>query len=317
MRRSPWLERIFYLALFYFLLFEFLFPAAQSAWAVRLGLLLSTGIMLLYLLIGLLRWLGLVRQRPGTAMSFFLSFISPPILAAGLLQLIGGFIVLNRYRFRAPGPGSYQQRVRYGFPFEGVWWVANGGPEVSTSHSWELVGQRYAYDFLIPDESGKTHRGQGKRVEDYHAFGALVLAPADGVVVAVQNHHRDCPWPGRVDPLAWSILGNYAVISHATGEFSLLAHLRHGSLKVRPGDCVRQGQVIGECGNSGHSTEPHLHFQVQDHPNFFLAASLPVRFYNWYRIKGDDRQTMSEGFPVLGDRVMNMENTSDLRHSNP
>lgn len=314
--RWPWLERLFYVALLYSLLLEFLVPELQRVWAVKLSLYLANGFLLLYLLLWLprallrllalpLHWRRLDWRQRRTAISLALSLFSPPVLATSLLQLIGGFVALARYRFRPPSAGAYRQQVSYTLPFEGVWWVANGGPDPSTSHSWNLIGQRYAYDFVIADKSGKSYRHEGRRVEDYPAFGAPVLAPADGLVVAVQDRHRDCPWPGMVDPLAWSILGNYVVIRHANNEYSLLAHLRRGSLRVRPGDRVVRGQVLGECGNSGHSTEPHLHFQVQDHPNFFLAASLPVRFSRWCRVRGEDCQRVEEGFPVRGEHVAN------------
>lgn len=119
-----------------------------------------------------------------------------------------------------------------------------------------------------------------------------------------------------MDPLAWSLAGNYVIIRHEGGEYSLLAHLRRGSVRVRPGDRVRQGQVMGECGNSGSSSEPHLHFQVQDHPNFLLCASLPVRFSGWCWVGrqevgglGGERlvafppEYQEEGFLVRGDLV--------------
>ncbi|AWR87817.1 M23 family metallopeptidase [Meiothermus taiwanensis] len=301
------LERVFYLALLYVLLLTLLAPQLQNVWAVKLGLYLATALILLYPLVWLLGLLALARRRPALAISLALSTISPPILATSLLQLIGGFVASARYRSRPPTAETYRQRTRYTLPFTGVWWVANGGPDPSTSHSWELIGQRYAYDFVILDESGKSYRQDGRRIEDYYAFGAPVLAPADGMVVAVQNRHRDCPWPGVIDPLAWSILGNYVVIRHNEGEYSLLAHLRRGSVRVRPGDRVLRGQVIGACGNSGHSTEPHLHFQVQDHPNFFLAASLPVRYSRWRRVREGQGQEVEEGFFVRGECVESLE----------
>jgi hypothetical protein len=216
---------------------------------------------------------------------------------------------LNRLRRgkNLPTPATYRPKGTYRLPFQGWWWVGNGGPDPETSHSWELLGQRYAYDFLIRDEEGKTHRGSGRRPEDYYAFGAPVCAPADGVVVAVQNRHRDCPWPGLLDPLAWSIVGNYVLIRHEGGEYSLLAHLKRGSVRVRPGQWVRAGEVVGECGNSGHSTEPHLHFQFLDRPNLFLGLSLPIPFSGFLRKKEDGAlERVPLGFPVRGEEVAPM-----------
>jgi len=68
------------------------------------------------------------------------------------------------------------------------------------------------------------------------------------------------------------------VIRHEDGEYSLLAHLKRDSVTVEPGDEVERGQVVAACGNSGISTEPHLHFQIQDRQNFWFAAGLVPRF---------------------------------------
>ena len=74
------------------------------------------------------------------------------------------------------------------------------------------------------------------------------------------------------------MLGNHVVLDLGGGVYAALAHLRRGSLRVRPGDRVAPGQQLAECGNSGNSTEPHLHFQLMDHPSVLLAAGLPLRF---------------------------------------
>ncbi|MBS3966536.1 MAG: M23 family metallopeptidase [Truepera sp.] len=189
----------------------------------------------------------------------------------------------------------------------GCWLVVNGGIDEETSHSWELVGQRYAYDFVI-DQEGRTYQGEGTRLEDYYAFGQPILAPADGRVVQVREGIRDYPRPlplsGRIDWLTRDFRGNFVVIDHGHQEYSFLAHLQRGSVRVRVGDKVSQGQIIGLCGNSGHSTEPHLHFHVQDHPNMFLAVSLPVRFAG-FRLS-DDPETASrpEAYLSRGQRIV-------------
>ena len=82
---------------------------------------------------------------------------------------------------------------------------------------------------------------------------------------------RELLGPGR-------ILGNHVVLDLGGGVFAALAHLRRGSLLVRRGDRVAAGQQLAKCGNSGNSTEPHLHFQLMDHPSVLRAAGLPVRF---------------------------------------
>jgi murein DD-endopeptidase MepM/ murein hydrolase activator NlpD len=175
---------------------------------------------------------------------------------------------------------AFRQSVEYTLPFEGEWLVTRGGVTPGTSHSWGLAAQRFAYDFVVADAERRSHAGDGSRLEDYLAYGRPVLAPADGTVEAVNDGVRDAPRPGTgwLDWRVRDFRGNWVVLRHGEGEYSLLAHLVPGSVRVRPGGHVKRGDVLGLCGSSGHSTEPHLHFQVQDHADFFRAAGLPVAF---------------------------------------
>lgn len=177
-------------------------------------------------------------------------------------------------------PAAYRQKARYSLPFRGEWYVYNGGPDEATSHSWNVVAQRYAYDFVMVDGSLRRWFREGDRLEDYRCYSAPVLAPADGLVVEVRDDVRDAPGVGTgwVDPLTTDFRGNFVTIRHAEEEYSFLAHLIPGSIRVAVGQGVKAGQDIGRCGNSGHSTEPHLHFQLQDRADFFEAAGLPVEF---------------------------------------
>jgi murein DD-endopeptidase MepM/ murein hydrolase activator NlpD len=78
---------------------------------------------------------------------------------------------------------------------------------------------------------------------------------------------------------AAALAGNWvAIVAGSAGPFVLLAHLRNGSLRVQPGQMVETGDVIGECGNSGNSTEPHLHLQVSDSTEWIHANGLPLAF---------------------------------------
>ena len=195
-------------------------------------------------------------------------------------QIDGEELVKKRINGREPRPESYEQKVEYTLPFRGEWLVMNGGVNPETSHSWDLLAQRYAYDFVIADPEGRRHRGRGRRPEDYFCYGEQILAPADGEVVEVIDGVRDAPRVGTgwVDWRSRGIGGNSVTIRHAEGEYSYLAHLLPGSVRVMAGQCVQRGEEVGRCGNSGHSTEPHLHFQVQDESNFYQSAGLPVRF---------------------------------------
>ncbi len=96
----------------------------------------------------------------------------------------------------------------------------------------------------------------------------------------VRDDVRAAPGVGRgwVDPLTTDFRGNFITIQHAEEEYGFLAHLIPGSVRVDVGQQVSEGQEIGRCSNSGHSTEPHLHFHLQDRADFFEAAGLPVAF---------------------------------------
>lgn len=204
---------------------------------------------------------------------------------------------------------SYRQKARYSLPFrapaEGEWFVFNGGPDEETSHPWDLVAQRYAYDFvMVVDGSLRRWRegAEGRELGDYFCYDEPILAPADGVVAAVKDGIRDAPRPGTgwLDPTARHVAGNHVVIEHAGGEYSFLAHLIPGSITVDVGERVARRREVGRCGNSGNSSEPHLHFQVQDRAGFFEAAGLPVAFDG---VSVDGGDPGSGVYPVRGARV--------------
>lgn len=187
---------------------------------------------------------------------------------------------------------------RYLFPLRGTWYVGNGA-SFHTAHRW-AVPEEFALDLARLGEGSLSHRGAGTRFEDYFAYGAEVLAAADGRVVgAVNDQPEDATALRQPDESAETyftrlqksqaahlsegaagIAGNYVMIDHGKGEYSLYAHLQPGSVKVRAGDNVKAGVVIGKLGSSGNSTEPHLHFQVCDQSDPLRCAGTPVNFRN-------------------------------------
>ena len=204
--------------------------------------------------------------------------VHPTIAIRGLFQVAGGMVALLRHGGRLPSPETFESAVEYRLPFDGEWTVVNGSSDKRYSHSWFPFRQRYAYDFVITDEEGSTHDGSGG-LESFYCFDEPILAPADGIVVRAKDGHRDHHrTTGWVDPLQYRLAGNYVVIKHAENEYSFLAHLKKGSICVEPGEAVDQGQEIGCCGHSGNSSEPHLHFHVQDHSVPYVGAGLPIMF---------------------------------------
>ena len=203
-----------------------------------------------------------------------------PFQVVELVRQVAGNATLVRREKRSGDDGrSYETRVVYTLPFDGEWLVANGGATPKTSHSWDILGQRFTLDFVQANEAFRTHAGRGTRAEEYFCYGREIRAAAGGTVVRLEDRVRQAflGW-GVCDFTARSFVGNHVVVEHAEGEFGLYAHLVRGSVTVAPGDGVNRGQVLGRCGHTGHSTEPHLHFHLQDSADLFQGMGLPVRF---------------------------------------
>jgi hypothetical protein len=176
-------------------------------------------------------------------------------------------------------PAAYPASpTEYRLPFDGLWFVAWGGLDELHNRHIPVPFQQFAYDFVIWND-GSTCRNECSDNEDYLIFGQPVLAPADGEVVAAVGDQADVVpgyVAGKTDP------GNYVVLKAAEQEYVFIAHLQQGSLQVKPGELVKAGQIIGRVGNSGNTSEPHLHIQLQDSPQFSMrATSLPLYFSNY------------------------------------
>jgi murein DD-endopeptidase MepM/ murein hydrolase activator NlpD len=163
------------------------------------------------------------------------------------------------------GPPVAKSQIPLGLPFRGTWSVVWGGDTPALNHHVDSPSQRRAADLVVVDDAGATHKGDGRDNRDYFAYGKEVIAVADGVVVTAVDGVPDNQ-PGEMNTMF--VPGNLIVIEHAGGVWSAYAHLVPGSLAVKVGAKVRRGQLLGRCGNSGNSSEPHLHFQVEDGPRF-------------------------------------------------
>lgn len=198
----------------------------------------------------------------------------------GSIALLWGMLVIRwRHGNNLPSVDTYTSDVTYTLPFEGAWVVVNGGFTQPYSHAWNIPVQRYAYDFLQL-EKGRSFVGNEQKVENYHCYGKAIVAPADGVVVRVNNRSNDSLilGKGRFFNRSNHIAGNYAIVKHAEEQYSLMAHLQKDSILVKAGEKVVRGQILARCGNTGNSTEPHLHFHLQNGPNFYTSVGLPIRF---------------------------------------
>ena len=203
-----------------------------------------------------------------------------PLFKQILGQLWGLVVLEHRHQGKLPSPADYRSPRQYSLPFRGAWTVVNGGITKETSHSWDIPTQRYAYDFVILDTAGNSFQGDETAPSSFYCYGQDILAPADGVVAEVLTGQPDSriTRDRRASCQARDLRGNYILLDHGQGEFSLLAHLQPGSILVTPGQQVRQGEPIARCGNSGNSSEPHLHFQLQQGASFTTSPGLPISF---------------------------------------
>ena len=190
---------------------------------------------------------------------------------------------------------DYQTETPLRLPFEGEWFIFWGGRTLKQNYHAATVDQRFAYDILIMRD-GKTHEGDGKKNEDYYCFGLPLVAPGDGVVAAAGDGVEDNV-PGQMNPK--QALGNHVILEHGNGEFSLMAHFQKGTVKVKKGDRVKAGQLLGLCGNSGNSSEPHLHYHLQTTAIPFAGKGLPVQFLDYVA----DGEPVARGEPVKGQVV--------------
>lgn len=198
-------------------------------------------------------------------------------------------------------------------PLRGNGWISLQGccmPNGHRSLRYAVNGKRiikaemFAIDW-VQLRDGFPFTGDGSRVEQYFGFGADVLAAADGTVVFVRDDMpEEIPnqLPVNVKkPIDFA--GNQVVLQIGPDVWAVYAHLQTGSVKVRVGEQVTTGQVLGRLGNSGNTTAPHLHFVLTDHPNFVIARSVPF-VLNQYTLAGfvtqeafDDQELP---FPISG-----------------
>jgi hypothetical protein len=170
----------------------------------------------------------------------------------------------------------------------GTWFVSDSCCNDYTHHRWGIasvnghleVPQRFAIDWYVLDDQHRSWVGDPSRLTSYLSYGRPVVAAADGVVVAARDgipETTSAPEPPPIPPIQETV-GNHVILRIAPGAYLLNAHMQPGSVRVRPGQRVRRGDVLGLIGSSGNSSTPHLHFQVLTLPTFFPADSTPFVF---------------------------------------
>lgn len=213
---------------------------------------------------------------------------------------ISSFAASDAGRVAATSVSNYQPRTRLRLPFVGEWLVFWGGRTVALNYHAAYPHQRFALDLLPAQDSAtiwRAYRGEKLQLTDFACFGSPVLAPAAGIIWAAVDTIPDNA-VGQFHPTAE--FGNYVVIQHREGEYSFLGHLRQGSLPVKKGDRVTAGVKVGECGNSGRTTAPHVHYDLLNRAEVKRGTlSLPATFYQYYA----DSVLVEQGEPQRWQRL--------------
>lgn len=187
-----------------------------------------------------------------------------------------------------------------GPPLRGEGWVAANGPGNESVHRRALmriggntwIAQRFAIDWVQLGPDGKTNTGDRKDNRNYRGYGAEALAAADAVVAATKDGiPQNVPGENsRAVPITLETIGgNHIILDLGGGRYAFYAHLQPGSLRVKTGDRVKRGQALGLVGNSGNSTEPHLHFHVCDRNSALECEGVPYVLES-YEIRGKDKK---------------------------
>jgi len=185
-------------------------------------------------------------------------------------------------------------------PFNEEWSVVWGGDTREQNYHVDHKAQKHAFDILMVDENGNTHKGQGSKNEDYYVFGKELIAPCNAEVVMVVDGIPDNE-PGDMNTNY--VPGNTVVLKAAENEYLFFAHFKKGSIEVKEGDKVNQGDLLGLCGNSGNSSEPHLHFHIQNVMQMHQATGVKC-YFERILVDGEVKEDYS---PVQGDNIQNQK----------
>jgi murein DD-endopeptidase MepM/ murein hydrolase activator NlpD len=181
-------------------------------------------------------------------------------------------------------------------PFNGEWTVIWGGDTKALNYHVEHEAQKNAFDLVITDAKGKSFKTNGSTNKDYYAFGQELLAPCDGEVVLVVDGIKDNV-PGTMNPVY--VPGNSVIVKTANNEYLFFAHFKQHSIKVLEGQKVMKGQFLGLCGNSGNSSEPHLHFHIQNAEDMNIATGIKC-YFDKIIVNG---QVMTDYSPIQKDKI--------------
>ncbi|OYY03102.1 MAG: hypothetical protein B7Y76_04360, partial [Sphingobacteriia bacterium 35-40-5] len=209
-------------------------------------------------------------------------------------SLISGFQIIDFVNDLPIAPERNTSKLQ--FPAKGEWTVIWGGDTKSQNYHVESRAQKNAFDIVMKGPNGKSYKTNGKTNEDYYAFGVELYAPCDATVAVVVDGIQD-NIPGELNPMY--VPGNTVILKTANGEFLFFAHFKYHTIKVKTGDKISRGQLLGQCGNSGSSSEAHIHFHIQNTDNMMNATGIKC-YFDDIKINGQLKKDYS---PVQKDLI--------------
>ncbi len=183
-------------------------------------------------------------------------------------------------------------------PFEDEWTVFWGGDTKELNYHVANEAQKNAFDMVVTDENGKTFKTDGKVNDDYYTFGKKLFAPCDAEVTLVVDGVRDNT-PGELNTAY--VPGNTVILKTTNKEYLFFAHFKQNSIVVKPGQKVMQGELLGLCGNSGNSSEAHLHFHIQNIEDINKATGAKC-YFEEIVVNGALKKDYS---PIKGEKIRN------------
>ena len=215
------------------------------------------------------------------------------------------------------------------FPLRGEWLSPNTPGTKVPSHGTDQLGTRYAYDFIQVDWKRRgwpAYRVSlmqyllcGVSLDDYYCWGQEIYAPCDGVVVEAKdgykererthlssdivNAYKNVHYFDPIKDDVQSVAGNYVIIKCKDHVYAALCHLQTGFIRVKEGERVKKGDIIGRVGHSGNSFAPHLHFQLMDSSDIATAKGVPCAFEEYEIFQNGEWKVITNGIPTNKDRI--------------
>jgi hypothetical protein len=214
------------------------------------------------------------------------------------------------------------------FPLSGEWCAVNTPGHMVPSHGTNMLGQRYAYDFIQIDWEQKGYKFYkttrikslifGVKLQDTYCWSKPIYSPFDAEVIEAKDGLEERNpvhilrdlfiviknglfFRGGSNDKLHSVLGNFIILKKQEGVYCLIAHARTGSIKVTEGQNIAKGQELAQVGHAGNSTAPHLHFQLMNSPNLMEAKGLPCCFERYQVCNQGNWEVVENGIP--GKRV--------------